>query len=73
HLDLWKPARKHFLSNLAEQDQPVVFVLFGEGAMKTFFDVEPLCNRSIIVVQAHPRSQQFFEFGQNPLVRANLG
>ena len=71
HLDLWKSTQKHFLSKLAVQDQPVVFLVLGEEAMKTLCDAEPLYNRSIVVMHAHPRAPQFLS-SRNPLERVNL-
>lgn len=71
HLDLWRSTHKHFLSKLAALDQPVVFLVLGEEAMKTLCDAEPLYNRSIVVVHAHPRAPQFLSL-RNPLERVNL-
>lgn len=71
HLDLWRSTQKHLLSKLAEQDHPVVFLVLGEEAMKVLCDAEPMYNRSIVVVHAHPRAPQFLS-SRNPLERVNL-
>lgn len=70
HLDLWKSTLKHFLSKTALQDEPTVFLVLGDEALKTLCDTEPLYNRSIVVVHSHPRARQFLRLG-NPLVRVN--
>ena len=70
HLRVWKPVVNHLLRDLAKSDQPVVFLLLGEEARKAFCAADPVCNRTAIVDNAHPRSRQFFE-RRNPLARVN--
>jgi hypothetical protein len=43
----------------------------GDDARKTFCAADPICHRSAIVDDAHPRSSQFFDY-RNPLERVNL-
>ncbi|WP_271882074.1 uracil-DNA glycosylase family protein [Phaeobacter italicus] len=70
HLRIWKPVVNHLLRNLARSDQPVVFLLLGEDARKVFCAADPVCNRSAIVDDDHPRSGQFFQ-RTSPLLRVN--
>ena len=70
HQSLWKPVLDYMLGKLAQDDQPVIFLLLGGDARETFCAADPVCNRSAIVDSAHPRSSKFLQ-GRNPLERVN--
>ena len=70
HRSLWKPVLDYMLGKLAQNNQPVVFLLLGGDASEAVCAADPVCNRSAIVNTAHPGRWGFLR-RRNPLVRVN--
>ena len=49
HQDLWRPVTEHLIRQLANAARPVVFLLLGEKAQKTFHRAKPICVQTRIV------------------------
>lgn len=56
HLKVWRPILNHLIRKLARSNQPIVFLILGEDARKTFCAADPVCQRTSkkqSILQAH--------------------
>lgn len=72
HLEYWKPFTKYVLSILANQDKPIVWMLWGRKAQNAVINIK-IPDNHLVLKSSHPSpfSAQEGFFGSKPFSKAN--